>query len=185
MRQHICKKCGTIYDTDKPESYLCPACAQQSRVDSVYRQRICTVCGRPFVGTPRAKYCEVCRPQVIRERNAAHKKSKTGRKLGSTDFCAACGKPYTVKSGLQKYCPECAQTQITSKSRARKRAYNAQHRDILTAYRKEMMDGLRVCVVCGNPFNSTLPTVTCSPECQKEQRRRRQAAADKKRRTKT
>ena len=31
MRQHVCKRCGKIYLTDKPDSSCCPACAAEVR----------------------------------------------------------------------------------------------------------------------------------------------------------
>ena len=31
MRQHICKSCGKIYLTDKPDSWYCPECAEAKK----------------------------------------------------------------------------------------------------------------------------------------------------------
>lgn len=65
-------------------------------------------CGVTFFGGSTAKYCPTCRAERIRQRNKAYKARRNTRSLGSTDLCAICGKEYTVNSGPQKYCSECA-----------------------------------------------------------------------------
>lgn len=75
---------------------------------SIYDNRVCKECGVTFSGGPRALYCPDCRLRRRRERDALYKKNGANRKLGTKDYCINCGKLYTVVSGLQKYCPECA-----------------------------------------------------------------------------
>ena len=82
---------------------------------AIYDNRVCKTCGRTFSGGPRAWYCPECR----HERKLAadleyHKRDKMGvsRQLGSQDLCQRCGKPYTVCSGLQRFCPECAEINL-------------------------------------------------------------------------
>ena len=182
MRQHICKNCGKIFLTDKEESYLCPKCAKESRQDNPIRDRVCVRCGTHFLGYPRSKYCPDCQLEVRRERDRQRRKNGSARPLGSIDFCQKCGKEYVVKSGLQKYCPDCAEEAVKETVRAHKREsskeYNA---TIRKERRKERKQEGSVCVVCGKPFTSSSATVTCSPECAREQKRRLQAFNDYKR----
>lgn len=180
MRQHICKKCGKIYLTDHPDSWYCPECADSSR-RSVYRTKTCATCGVEFVGYPRSKYCPACQAESRRAASRNHKRSGPARPIGSTDLCQACGKPYTVNSGRQRYCPECARSVVREHVLAAKREYAAAHRDEDNARKQEMRKDRRVCAVCGNPFSAPTSTVTCSPECAAEYKRQRQAQTDVKR----
>lgn len=182
MRQHICKNCGKIYITDKPDSWFCPACADESR-RNIMRDKTCAMCGTAFVGYPRSKYCPTCRVKAKRENNRMHKKNGPSRKLGSTDICQACGKEYTVEGGLQRYCPECGKTVVAENVRAQSRKWNASHREELNAYRQDMRKDRRVCAVCGKAFSSPIPSVTCSPECAAEYKRQKQRIMDAKRRS--
>ena len=180
MRQCVCKVCGKIYLTDKNESWYCPECAKEHAKD-VLIDRVCSRCGAKFVGYPNSKYCSACLPEVIRERNREQRRSGPARPIGSIDLCQKCGKEYIVKSGLQKYCSDCAAEAIREKARARKRQYNRDNREYFNSLRRCVKDGRKVCIVCGNPFNSDTPTVTCSPECAAEHKRLQQAKADYKR----
>ena len=58
-------------------------------------------------------------------------------KISVGDICEACGKPYIVQSGLQKYCPECAKTVVPETVREHKREYMAEHSEELNAARGE------------------------------------------------
>lgn len=85
--------------------------AERRTIDmSVLTSKVCRTCGTVFTGGPRAWYCPECRN--VRRKikligyNAAIAAGTT-RKLGSTDLCENCGKPYTVNSGRQKWCPDC------------------------------------------------------------------------------
>lgn len=84
------------------------------------------------------------------------------RQLGSTDYCQRCGAAYTVRSGRQKFCKECAlESKLDShrKSIARSKA----QRDS-----EPRPPRLSKCVVCGATFldtSSRRPTLSCSPEC--------------------
>ena len=77
--------------------------------------RECIQCGAAFKGGPRAWYCPECRAERIKQADREAKKRKSEgkvRKIGSTDFCKRCGKPYTVNSGKQMYCPECSEEAV-------------------------------------------------------------------------
>lgn len=180
MRQHICKNCGKIYLTDKPDSTVCPACAVAIRKD-VSRIKVCAMCGKEFVGYPRSKYCAQCRPIAQRDADKRRRKNGTVRPIGSTDLCANCGKPYTVTGSLQRYCPECAKTVVHENVKAAKRKHRAENADKINASRSERRKDRRVCAICGKPFSANIPTVTCSPECAAELKRQKQARADVKR----
>lgn len=180
MRQHICKQCGKIYLTDKEDSWLCPECADASK-RNVFRQKICAVCGVAFIGYPRSKYCPQCRVEARRKTERDFKKHGPSRPLGSIDLCANCGKEYTVTSGLQRYCPDCAKVVVREKINAAKRKYARDHREEINAKKADLRKDRRVCVVCGKSFTSSTPSVTCSPECAAEYRRQKNAIADVKR----
>lgn len=180
MRQHICKNCGKIYLTDKPDSWYCPDCAAESK-RNVLCARVCATCGVEFVGYPRSKYCPQCRAEAQREANRRHKRNGAARPIGSVDICENCGKQYTVNGSRQRYCPDCAKGVVGEKVKQAKRQWAEDHRDEIAGQKAEKRKDRRICAVCGKPFSSPTPTVTCSPECAAEQKRRRQAMADVKR----
>lgn len=66
--------------------------------------------------------------------------------------------------------------------RPRKVEYNRENREKINEHREKMMDGVKVCKICGNPIMDKSPTVTCSEECAKELKRRMQKSSDDKRR---
>ena len=131
-----CSQCGKLYWTKSKYSYMCDDCAKAVKSSSVLRTRVCARCGAEFEGYPRSKYCPQCKPEVEREKAAERRKRKP-RKIGSEDICEACGKPYIVQSGLQKYCPECAKTVVPETVREHKREYMAEHSEELNAARGE------------------------------------------------
>lgn len=181
MRRKQCKRCGAVFDSDKEEAYLCPACALQTKRESVVRPRTCHQCGAVFDGGPRAWYCPACRDERRRAQSREWKKRKTVRKLGSIDHCVRCGAEYIVEGGLQKYCKACAAEAVSEVTRPKKRAYNQAHKDTLYPHKAAMRSYNKVCVVCGKIFDDGTPTVTCSEACAREQRRRNQARNDRKR----
>lgn len=68
-------------------------------------------CGAHFVaGSKKALRCPECRKKAKRESNrlcAQRRKNGTARRLGEAYSCADCGKPFILKNGFQKYCPDC------------------------------------------------------------------------------
>ena len=174
----VCHDCGKPFDDPREGVYLCRACAEAKKHRSTLMERTCKTCGKTFSGGPRAYYCPDCRAERQREQNRKHKANGASRKLGSVDQCARCGKDYIVVSGLQRYCPDCARDALLENERPKSRAYMEQRRKDGTIDKN--LD--RICIICGKPFRSSTATVTCSPECAKENRRRTQAKADAKRR---
>lgn len=183
-----CKKCGEVYWTKSNDSYLCPRCAEENRKNGVYQNRICATCGISFLGYPRSKYCPECAKAAQREaekRSRARKKAGKTRSLGSIDICQNCGKPYTVTSGLQKYCPDCSKYVVGENIKELKRAYMEQNREYFNELHRKARQGRRVCVICGKTFDSSTNTSTCSADCEAELTHRRNTrAAVKKGRTK-
>lgn len=95
----------------------------------VIKDRVCRQCGAVFPGGPRAWYCPICRAERAKEANRRYKSSGAARPLGSTDICTVCGKPYTVNSARQKYCPECAYEAVRAADRPASRAWNQAHKE--------------------------------------------------------
>lgn len=177
----ICRQCRTEYDGD-PGSTLCPSCVKEGRRTTI-RDRICRTCGTTFPGGPRAWYCPDCRAERQRaQRRNYHWRSAAGktRRIGSEDICTICGKPYTVASGLQRYCPSCAPAIYAEIDRQQGRAWytaNADpdtRRETRKAHTAELL-----CAICGSPFKPTDASVTCSPACSAELRKRNNAAWEK------
>lgn len=178
MRLRKCKRCGKPYETDRPDTYLCPACSAASKLESVVRDRTCRQCGATFRGGPRAWYCPTCREERRREASRRYHRTGTSRPLGSIDRCTICGAEYIVDGSRQRYCKHCADAATQAATRARSLEYNAEHRDELNAHKQAMRKDRKVCVICGSVFDSGLPSVTCSAACAAELRSRRQQEAD-------
>ena len=176
----VCRDCGQPFDDPREGVYLCRSCAESKKHRSTLMERTCKTCGKTFSGGPRAYYCPYCREERKRARERQYKANGASRKLGSIDQCARCWKDYVVVSGLQRYCPDCAKDALLENERPKSRAYMEQRRKSGTLDKN--LD--RICIICGKPFRSSTATVTCSPECAKENRRRKQAKADAKRRKK-
>lgn len=182
MRQRICKKCGQIFDVPTgKESYLCEECARKSKSNSVLRERTCKICGASFMGYPRSFFCPECSAERKRQQKKIYNQRKPSRPLGSTDICEACGKSYTVRSGRQRYCPECAKEQVSKNIRAHKREYMAENKEKINSLKADTRGKRYICAICGREYEKQTNQVTCSPECERELRRRRQNRADIKR----
>lgn len=183
MRKKICKNCGKEFltETGKHFAYMCPECRLQIKRDSVYRERICVICGEHFLGYPASRFCPDCKAERKKEQKRRYNTSKPSRHIGSVDTCQECGKEYIVNSGLQKYCPECSGKMASEKERARKRKYAEENKDIFRVRKKDTNGKRYVCAICGKEFQKTTARVTCSEECEKELLRIRHNKADIKR----
>lgn len=179
MRLKRCKKCGRDFESDKPGGYFCPECAKVALKENVFRARQCIDCGQTFMGYPKSKRCPSCRAAINRERDKQQKKNGPRRELGSIDYCQNCGGEYTVESGRQKYCKDCAKQAVAENVRAEKRAYAAANKSVIAARKAEMLPRRKVCVICGCLIDHHSPSVTCSSEaCKKEYVRRKYVKAD-------
>lgn len=166
MRLIKCKRCGAEVMTDGKEQCYCAVCRTAIKAASTVRDRICIDCGRTFPGGPRAKRCPECRAVRSRIMDAAHKRIGAARKLGSIDRCERCGAEYTVKSGRQKYCPDCAGEAVRQTVADHKREFYRDRADEYADRKRALKKDRKVCVVCGKLFNAPV-SVTCSEECAK------------------
>ncbi|MCL1918190.1 MAG: hypothetical protein FWG14_07730 [Peptococcaceae bacterium] len=69
--------------------------------------RRCRECGVVITGHSRREFCRYCK-RIVLKQNAQQKKDSSKRTVGSVDTCRVCGIEYTVRSGNQRYCSECA-----------------------------------------------------------------------------
>ena len=170
MRTKICSKCGKEFNIERKSSdkHLCPECSSKAKKESVYKERVCTLCGTTFWGFPNSKYCPNCSQEVRKAKDKEYRNTPTRRPLGSIDHCLNCGNEYIVKSGMQKYCPDCSEQMKAEKERARKREYMKQNQKKYNELKMEHRGKRYVCKICGKVFEKHSSTVTCSPECQKE-----------------
>lgn len=178
MRIRHCKRCGTQFQSDKPDTCLCPVCRKKAKQDSVVRSRVCRQCGKQFQGGPRAWYCPECRE--IRRKESAARRAKTGtvRPLGSVDVCEICGVEYIVNSARQRYCKNCADEAVRQNVNPKKAIYAQENKARLKDQQKERRTDRNVCVVCGAVFHASTATVTCSESCATELRKLRQRESD-------
>lgn len=186
MRIRICKRCGREFERES-NSYacMCPECSKQAKKESVLRERTCKICGTTFMGYPRSFFCPSCKEERQRQQKRIYNQRKPARHINSTDICEACGKTYLVKSGMQRYCPECAKTEVPQNISAHKIEYMAANKEKINKIKKETAGRRYVCRVCGKEFEKHSPRVTCSEECEKKLKRinreKARIPADKKR----
>ena len=138
---------------------------------SIYNNRVCRACGITFSGGPRAWYCPSCRAERKRERERLHKQRGTNRPLGSTDYCKACGKPYIVNGGLQKYCPKCAPEQHAEFDRKQSLELYEKNKELINSkrYAERAIDLSELtCAICGKKFSGYKNQKVCSEKCRKE-----------------
>lgn len=185
MRTIKCKGCGKIVQVNKDQA-MCKDCRRKVKQASVIRPRTCIVCRSIFDGGPRASYCPACRDVRKKQAKKAYQQRKAVgnvRPIGSTDICANCGCEYTVNSGLQRYCPACAEVVVADTVNAHAREYAATEaqRAKRAERKRELAEDRKVCVICGNPIQSHTTTVTCSPECADIRLRELRRRADKRR----
>lgn len=182
MRTRICKNCGKAFDVPTgKESYLCEECSRKSKINSVLRERTCKICGASFMGYPRSFFCPACSAERKRRQKKKYNRRNPARPIGSVDICEACGNPYIVNSGRQRYCPECAEKRVRENIREHKREYMAKYADKSRELKLDTRGKRYICPICGKEYEKHTSASTCSPECEKELRRRRQNRADIKR----
>lgn len=140
-------------------------------------EKQCIDCGKTFLGGCRALRCPDCKIIAMKMASACawhRRRSGETRHIGSTDLCKVCGKPYTVHSGAQKMCPDCAYQQ---KLELQRELYQ-KNAETLRKKRKELYrqaspdrTALRTCAICGKPVDpATRRMRYCSDACAKEAR---------------
>jgi predicted nucleic acid-binding Zn ribbon protein len=165
MRLKKCVKCGKLFNTAKNEQALCDDCVAAGKATTI-RPRTCRECGTTFDGGPRAWYCPSCRKNRQKEVAARYRKNGPNRSLGSIDHCIVCGKEYVVKSGRQRYCPDCAEDAVRQLDREASKKWNAEN-NFYERRSQQPRCGQKICVICGNPVPPGTPRITCSPKCNK------------------
>lgn len=161
--QRSCKRCGKIY-FGGVESTMCPECARISRAENVIRERICADCGRNFPGGPRARRCPECRKSASKDKPGRNGPS---RPLGSIDVCQMCGKEYIVKSGMQKFCPECKRDASLAWQRTHKKEYNKRP-EVSQDRKARRGERQKICIYCQLPFWDSSTSNLCSEYCRKK-----------------
>ena len=103
--------------------------------------KICEICGIEFeTGSNRTKYCVSCRKEKQLERNLAYKQNKADgkvRRLGSTQVCDECGKPFTLNSASQRTCNSCSSIRKKKKRSASNTKYRNNTYDQIVLYVKK------------------------------------------------
>lgn len=164
-----CIDCGKRFVALTAQSYQtvrCPECAAKARLATAKQAKTCVRCGREFIGSPGSLYCDACAWEEEQERKRKYRTEGFKRHRGDIDKCERCGKDYVVKSGLQKYCPDCQRQASLEKQRERKRRPEeaAKRRDHTKQIRKKR---IKVCVYCEQEYQSTSSSNCCSDECRK------------------
>ena len=147
------------------------------------RPRTCRECGRTFPGGPRAWHCPECRAIRSKTHNAIYRKNGPARPLGSTDNCVKCGKPYTINSARQMYCPACAREAVMEVDRRQSLEWYHENAGEYNPTRNDRRrKDTAECVVCGKVFlcDGTRRN-TCSEGCRDRQKKEWQRIADEKR----
>lgn len=137
------------------------------------QDRTCRECHQSFKGGPRAYYCPSCR--IIRQREANRKSSareRVGltRKLGSTDTCQRCRKPYKVSAPIQRFCPDCQPIHALEYDRETSLPFyheNKYRTNPVRNIRRQV--GTRNCDWCGKEYLKTNASLSCeTAECKRQ-----------------
>lgn len=165
-----CKRCKKQFEPATSDTFYCDDCRIVLKRESVFKSAICAECGIEFVGGIAAKYCPDCRRKKANEASAKSKKNKDKRKIGSIDHCQRCGAEYTVKSGKQKYCAECAAIVLAEHNRevSKKKYHENSLKEKQAEQKRELKRESTVCPACGKPFTPNRANqMYCSAECRK------------------
>lgn len=166
----LCKRCGKQFEPATSDTYYCDDCRLEIKRENVFKIAKCAECGIEFVGGIAAKYCPDCRRKKANEASAKSKQNKNKRKIGSIDYCQRCGAEYTVKSGKQKYCAECAAIVLAEHNRevSQQRYHENSLKEKQAEQKRELKRESTVCPACGKPFTPNRSNqMYCSAECRK------------------
>lgn len=191
MLERRCAICGKPVPKRR-HLYCSDVCARQGERDRArerytpkaatrpgpWRETTCIVCGNMFYGHIRSTRCPEC--QAARDKETtrqykARKRAGTSRLIGSTAYCEKCGEPYTVTSGLQRYCKVCAPAALKESKNEISRKWNREHyadpatREAKNECARRTDPARKVCPVCGNEFDApNAKWKYCSPECRQQ-----------------
>ena len=107
--------------------------------------RRCRECGVVMTGHSRREYCRYCK-RIVLKQSAQQRKDSTKRAVGSVDSCRVCGQDYTVRSGNQRYCSECA-AQVARERSCLQAKKVSEQREKRRKEREEEMNGDRISVM--------------------------------------
>ena len=143
------------------------------------RERVCMDCGMAFVGAIRSKRCPSCQAEADKRHDAeyrARRRAGHARTIGSEDVCEVCGRAYTVNSGAQRWCKDCA-AEATRRSCSalnsawNRRTYSDPQRREEKNRGKRLPPKEKVCARCGTAFASNGNGIYCSEACRTAARR--------------
>lgn len=179
-KARICAVCGKVL-SGRQHLYCSPECRKTAKKDrtskaykpsgrpGLYRVKTCPDCGSEFMGRIKSYRCKACQAEANKKAACMAKRLKAAgksRELGSKDICERCGAVYTIASGAQKYCPDCAAAANREHHAKRMREINARPEiKAAKAERRKMEPISRVCCVCGKEFASKAFALTCGKEC--------------------
>ena len=164
----------------------------QDKKEKLYREKACIDCGLVVRMHIRSKRCRACQDAADNRNEQAYRKARAAgniRPIGSVDLCQKCGMEYTVCSGAQRYCPDCAGDAVAENVRALARGRYAkayatpEAKEARQEKRRTDWQGVRYCLECGAAFTPAHPRqVCCSNGCREQRRKAITAASDLKRR---
>ena len=102
--------------------------------------RTCKMCGKNFVGGPRAWYCEACRAERKRQQNKEFKERKRAGKVlsvGSLIKCELCGADIVKTGGGKRYCTKCAEKHLKEVDYEQSKKWNLENREKYLKAKKE------------------------------------------------
>lgn len=199
--KRTCAVCGKPLPPGRPRycSDACEKAFRQQREKSrtgkkprkaPFKILTCPVCGKVEERPIKSKLCAACQKEKDkRDRKACMERKRAGkaRTLGNSYPCEACGKLYILCSGKLRYCPDCAEKEVSAniKMAALQRYEAAKDADPdflqkRRARRPEADPEWRTCVVCGSPFlRNEAFKLYCSPECQQKGTKAQSRESDK------
>lgn len=197
-REKVCAVCGKplphrrlLYCSDacraEHERQKRLALTPKPRTSHPWHTITCPDCGREVRVHAKSYRCRECQREANQRANVECKRRAAAgktRQIGSVDICRKCGNPYTVNSGAQLYCKDCATAAIAEGRRAYAKAYYHDRYDHEPVAKLERSQKRRLprydpiqCPICGSVFiPETERSVYCSKKCADEGRRKAAAA---------
>ena len=138
--------------------------------------KTCEICGKEFEpkSNNKQKYCSrACFNESRKEYDALYRAVVLGQKPCEKKVCPHCGKEFMQTHGSQKFCSKkCKQDFHNAKNNAKKYKRHLQLTPLPKEKPKEKPVQKKVCVWCGEEFETTKSSKTCcSPECKRAYRK--------------
>lgn len=169
--------------------------ARQGRARSgAYHWMTCPDCGAVVWRHVKCVRCEACQAAAKDLSDSAYRArraSGAARKIGEQYPCEACGEPYVLTSGKQRYCPRCAPHEVAENIRAQSRAW---YRDAYGTPEgktkkaeqrsRKAVPVIKSCAKCGREFETSSCAIYCSDACRQAALREQYRAYNQKRKKK-